>query len=421
MDNVDHMYQAWRRGAIDTFIVTELGVDPTREGLRALLATEWHRERASSFAHAVEALGTAERAPEYAPGEVVPRLYRPSILDPSPELRPPVVIDASAVKRALIVAHGVELDDQLADAAKWAADADAPELLSNALKRWVDLRPLAEIGVVSYHTRPAMAYPDTTRYVHELSSDAGSREQFLDAVYRHVPRLPKIDRSPIIGDIGEFQQWLLTALNCTILSEYLDDLTILEDVVLYSNASAWLPSRAHLDLVAILAQQGLKAPRGLASAVMGARLAEMTMSLPRLKLTSVVELRKNSEILEKWRQAMISALSVLDSLPEGTSDTAVRDALSDEMSATAATFTQDLEKETRSMISQARDTFWLGVLGGLAGATVSGSITAGVAAAAATSATRAIGQTAKDLLSGRSKKRALAAARDHAVIFSEAG
>ena len=151
-----------------------------------------------------------------------------------------------------------------------------------------------------------------------------------------------------------------------------------------------------------------------------ARLVEVNLPAYDLDIGAVIDLRRNSEVLERWRSGLSEALANLDQLPSTVRDRAARGEIERALAAQAQRFTGNAAREFSrfSPLRKAAKTIEFGVAGGLAGATVAGSLLGGVLSAAASGAARAALEATQDRESAADQRSAVRAARDHALILS---
>jgi hypothetical protein len=412
--------QRLRLDAIDTLISVELGIDPTLEGLQQL---SWDSDRARSFAAAVSKLPSLDTA-DYAPGQVVPRMYVSYAENPQYEDYPiPSAVDTDAVRRALLFAHGVELDDMLVPEASKAARTNDPGFFIRALRTFLSLRPLAERGIVSYVVLPVSWYQN---YALGLVRDRADNREFREALARiagHVAPVAAIEhlRAAAAETRHDFEDWFMLAIAGTALPDYIQDLEVVKVLQEYSNASVWLPSRGHLELLGVLSIAG-RLPVGLTDAAIAARLVEVNLPGYEIDISAVVDLRRTSDALERWRTALSDAVVALDRLPAGADDEAPRVEIQRALAAFAERIAAEASREFPRYwaLRRAATTVGFGVLGGMAGAGVSGSLVAGAVSAAASGGARAALDAVQDVSRSSNRRAALGAARDHALIVSGA-
>lgn len=422
LDSVALRRQRWWLRAVDTFIADVLGVDPTPEGLTAL-PSRWDPGRAREFAAALGQLSRPERPPDYIRGVVVPRMYRSRVDHPSdPEMAPPNAVSSRAAITGLLLAHGVELDDSLAAAANWSASEGTVNCLSTALRSYTQLRELAERGVVSYVAGPGgrrlMRPSDIVRNGAEDERFRRSFSELIGEIFPEVALEDERRRAP--ESVAAFRHWSLLAISTTLLSELLDDLATIDQASTYSRASAWLPSRKHLRVLSVLASHGASMPAGLVEAAVNVRLLDIELPSFDLNVQAVVQLRRNSDVLERWRSALTEALTALDRLPEGADANVRRNELQRMMEGHAARFAKQAESEfgRTAAFSRGAKTLGFALLGGVAGGLVSGSLLGAAISAAVSGGTRAAADAVSDLSEAAAGRAALGAARDHAVIFT---
>lgn len=414
-------HQRWRLGAIDTLVETELQVGSTVRGIEGLVEN-WEPTRATSFAAMVEELAPFAVAPSYDPGVLVPRLYRSRVENlTDPTVTPPWSVGPRAVKRSLLLSHGVELSDQLASAARWAANERDPRVLVDVLSSWYTLKPLAAAGIVSYAARPRRPY-DMVHATAILAhcEDPAFRHDFVTAALKAVPELrcSAADLCSIAHDADRFMEWAERSMQLTDLPDYLDDLALVDDAQQFSNASAWFPTRGHLVLLGAFARLGTRVPAGLVDAALEARMIELKIEAIDVDAKAIVDLRQNSDVLRRWQESLSQALEGLDRLPSELGDVGGRAEIQRAMEVCAQRFASDLRREFRSPLLRAGETVGLGILGGISGAAVSGSLLTGALAAAAASGSRAVGGAVLRAPGSSGARRATAAARDHALVLS---
>ncbi len=422
LDRVALRHQQWWLGAVDTLIADTLGVDPTPLGL-AVLPSRWDAGRARNFAAALGELSRPERPPEYLRGVVVPRMYRSRVDHPShPEVAPPNAVSSRAVLICLMLAHGVELDDSLAAAADWSASVGSVDCLSNALRSYTELRDLGERGVVSYVAdRGGRQLMRPSDIVWNGAEDEDFRRSFSELIGEIFPEVGlEEERRRAREGVGAFRDWSLLTISVTLLSELLDDLATVDQASTYSRASAWFPSHKHLRVLSLLASHGASVPAGFVDAAVSARLIDIEVPSFDLDVQAVVQLRRNSDVLERWRSALTEALVALDRLPKGAAANVERDELQRIMEGHAVRFAKEAESEFRpaAAFSKSAKTLGFGLLGGAAGGLVSGSILGAAISAAVSGGTRAAADAVSDSSEAAAGRAALGAARDHAVIFA---
>ena len=157
------------------------------------------------------------------------------------------------VKTALLLAHGVELPDSLAEDASYAAATGQYDLLGIALHSFISLRPLAERGIVAYVLEGPPIVPSLPpapyfrALLHDGTEDPAFRRALADIAGLIEPdcTLESL-RASAPKRRQDFERWFHKAMKETRLYGYVDDLQITLAAHRWSNASAWLPSRGHL-------------------------------------------------------------------------------------------------------------------------------------------------------------------------------
>ncbi|WP_146228235.1 hypothetical protein [Micromonospora sp. S4605] len=351
--------------------------------------------------------------------------------------RPPrTAVISEDLRQALLYGHGVALYDPIIGISSGGAPNQRSVVLRGALEFWHQFGALVEADVVrleppNYREFPSVndaeekcldlicQSPDGRRALLELFDEL--QESFsgrpVDWVGR--PNQPERANRKRAQRFREHLHYVELSTHDMFHAVSLDLPRFLFSRLMPAT-DVWLPSAQHLGYYLLLAQHGL----GQVDADLEFMLLQSlaTVHLPALNdlpVRDVVNLRRDSEVLEAWRQSLRDALAELTVMTEGgMADTATQRQLRNHLAGVASQTTSALRKARSAPFSDAARSMTFGVMGGATGAAFDGlrGLLVGTAAAAVSNAA----QATSTIFSERAQRSALKARTQHALLFEEA-
>jgi hypothetical protein len=339
--------------------------------------------RAKNLPDVAEAIAEHQKlikAPVYAAGELVPRLYPIQQMEPVGPILDPPIINAGNLWPALMYAHRVEVPNPLYKSG-WSNASHNERSFFNlmcALGAWRVIDPLVKAGIVTIGLEPAQGFRPAD-YVRTAVRTARGRKALMEL----LPIL-QLKENEFVGsdeDPPELIDSYIRMFESAVTNDIYEAVhTSTLSLILSAQATAmsrsyadiWLPSPPYLDLIASVREARV----GRNEKVLTWLNSLSVVDFAQLNTRDVVSIRLNSDAFNDWREALQATYRQLEIKAEtGTLD---------DVSTSAAEFLNGqvehlrakLRRDLRKLLPGAARSLVVGLAAAIPGIAISDSVQA---------------------------------------------